>query len=104
MSFTCPEPAPVAPEDTVILKGAQNINAAKLYVNWLLSKEGQIAYYGAQLYAPIHRELQMKQLIPFADQILGKEVSFRVPKLEVEVSPKLKKVWNDLWLRGGRRK
>ena len=104
VGFTCPEPAPVAPEDTVILKGSQNPNAARLYVNWLLSKEGQVAYYAAQYYAPIHRDLQLKQLIPFADQILGKEVSYRVPRLEVEVSPKLKKFWNGLWLGGGRQK
>lgn len=102
VGFTCPEPAPVAPEDVVILRGAPHIYAARLYVNWLLSKEGQIAYYAAQFYAPIHRDLQLKQLTPFADQILGKEVSYRGVDLELEVAPKLNDFWNTLWL-GSRR-
>jgi len=43
VSYHCPEPVPVAVSEMGILKGAQNINSARIFVNWFLSKEGQIA-------------------------------------------------------------
>lgn len=102
VSFTCPEPAPVAPEDAMILRGAANPHAARVFVNWLLSKEGQIAYYAAKFYVPVHKDLQLRELVLFADDILGKEVSYRDPMLERDVNPKLIEFWNGLVLPGGR--
>ncbi len=100
MGFTCPEPAPVSAEDIMILKRSQNINAARLFINWMLSKEGQLAASYARQTTPIREDLQLKEIIPFADNVLGKEVSFRSPELEREVMPTLSKFWEDLWLRG----
>ncbi len=100
MGFTCPEPAPVSAEDIMILKRSQNINAARLFINWILSKEGQLAASYARQTTPIREDLQLREIIPFADNVLGKEVSFRSPELEREVMPTLSKFWEDLWLRG----
>ena len=100
MSFACPEPVPDSVNDTVILKGAPNINAAKLFVNWLLSKEGQIAQYAASYSSPSHKDLRRREFLPFADQILGKEISFRDAATEREAGPVLAEFWKDLWLRG----
>lgn len=100
VGFTCPEPAPVAPEDVMILRGAANPYAAKIFVNWLLSKEGQIAYYAAKFYVPVHKDLQRRELVLFADDVLGKEVSYRDPNLERDVNPKLIEFWNGLVMRG----
>ncbi|HYY26156.1 MAG TPA: extracellular solute-binding protein [Candidatus Udaeobacter sp.] len=101
VSYTCPEPVPVAVSEMAILKGAPNINAARLFVNWFLSKEGQIAQYVADYAPPVHKGLQRRELLPFADQIVGKEDSFRDPALELEVQPKLLEFWDELWLKGG---
>jgi hypothetical protein len=88
-----------------ILRGSPNINAARLFVNWFLSKEGQISQYVADYAPPVHKALQRKELLPFADQILGKEIAFRDPALELEVQPKLLELWDQLWLKsGGRRR
>lgn len=103
LGYHCPEPVPTSVNEAVILKGAPNLYAARLYLNWLLSKEGQIALYAAQRATPVHRELGRKEFIPFADSILGREESFRDPGLETKVLPKLLEVWNDLWTRGGKR-
>lgn len=102
VGFTCPEPAPVAPEDLMILRGAANPYAARVLVNWLLSKEGQIAYYAAKFYVPVHKDLQRRELLLFPDDLLGKEISYRDPILERDVNPKLIEFWNGLVLRGGR--
>jgi iron(III) transport system substrate-binding protein len=101
LGYHCPEPAPASVNEAVILKGATNQYAARLYLNWLLSKEGQIALYAAQRATPVHRDLARKEFIPFADSILGREESFRDPGLETKVLPRLLEVWSDWWSRGG---
>lgn len=103
LGYHCPEPVPASVNEAVILKGAPNLHAARLYINWLLSKEGQIALYAAQRATPVHRDLGRKEFIPFADAILGREESFRDPGLETKVLPKLLEVWTDWWARGGGR-
>ncbi|MGH7774090.1 MAG: ABC transporter substrate-binding protein [Candidatus Binatia bacterium] len=105
VSYTCPEPVPAAVSEMGILKGAPNINAARLFINWFLSKEGQIAQYLSDFAPPVHKDLRRKEFLPFADQILGKQAGFRDPAIELEVHPKLLEFWDDLWLRaGGRRR
>lgn len=99
--WTCPEPVPVAVSEMSILKGAPNINAARVFVNWFLSKEGQIAQYAADYAPPVHKDLQTKEFLPFPEEIIGKEISFRGPEIELEIQPKLLEFWNDLWLKGG---
>jgi iron(III) transport system substrate-binding protein len=100
VAFACPEPVPASVEDLVILRGSPHPYAARLFVNWLLSKEGQIAQFAFEYAAPLDKELRPK-LLPFADQILGKQESFRDEKFQHEVEPKLFEFWNDLWLRSG---
>jgi len=100
-SYHCPEPVPAAVSEMGILKGAPNINAARVFVNWFLSMEGQIAQYVSDYAPPVHKNLQRKELIPFAEQIVGKKDAFRDPVIELEIQPKLLAVWDDLWLRSG---
>lgn len=100
VGYNCPEPAPAAVEELIVLKGSPNSYSAKLFVNWLLSREGQIAQYAAKYYTPAHKDLGLKELTPFAEEILGKDVSYRDPGLELELTPKLIDFWNGLVLRG----
>jgi len=105
ISYTCPEPVPVAVSEMAVLKGAPNINSARVFVNWFLSKEGQIAQYISDFAPPVHKDLRRKEFLPFADQIVGKQSAFRDPALELEVQPKLLEFWDELWLKsGGRRR
>jgi iron(III) transport system substrate-binding protein len=101
VSFMCPEPVPIAVSEMAILKGAPNINGARLFVNWFLSKEGQIAQYVSDFAPPVHKDLRRKEFLPFADQIVGKQSVFRDPAIELELQPKLLEFWDGLWLRGG---
>ncbi len=102
VGFTCPEPVPANTATVVILKGAPNLYAARIFVNWLSSKEGQIAQYASKRFVPIHKELQQRTFIPFSDQIIGRKVAYSTPALRVTVLPKVYKFWNNLWLRGPR--
>src|SRR5207302_2420320 len=105
VSYTCPEPAPVAVSEMAIPKGAPNLNAARLFVNWFLSKEGQIAQHVSDYAPPVHNDLQRKELLPFADQIVGKQKSMRYAAAEIESQPKLLEFWESLWIgSGGKRR
>lgn len=102
LGYFCPEPAHASVNETVILKGSPNIHGAKIFLNWLLSREGQIALFVAHQGTPVHKDLIRREFVPFADEILGKEEAFRDPGLETQLLPKVFEVWNQLWLRGGR--
>lgn len=99
VGFNCPEPVPVSITEAIILRGARNPNSAKVFMNWLLSKEGQIALYSSGYGMPVHKDLRQSGFSAFSNQLLGKELSFRGPGLEVEVLPKLVEFWSSLWLR-----
>jgi len=101
VSYHCPEPVPVAVSEMGILKGAPNINSARLFVNWFLSREGQISQYMSDFAPPVHKDLQRKEFVPFAREILDKQGVFRDPQIELDIQPKLLTFWDDLWLRGG---
>ncbi len=102
LGFSCPEPVPAAVGGSaIILKGTPNLNAAKVFLNWLLSKEGQIAQYAATDWTPSHKELIRPEFLPFADQILGRRHVFINSNQMRPFLPELMDFWNDLWLRGG---
>ncbi len=101
VGYFCPEPAPTSVNEAVILKGSPNIHGAKIFLNWLLSREGQIALFAAHQATPVHKDLMRKEFIPFAEEIVGKEEAFRDPGLETELLPKVFEVWNPLWMRAG---
>jgi len=100
ISFTCPEPVPGSTEEAIILKGAPNLYSAKIFMNWLLSKEGQISQYAHEFAAPLNESLRPK-LLPFSDQIIGKKEVFRDPRTMDTSMNNLFAFWNDLWLKGG---
>lgn len=101
IDITCPEPIPVDVQNALILKRAPNIHAAKVFLNWLLSVEGQIALSFATYVTPVHKNLQRPELVALGDRFLGKKEAFAEPAAYVDVLPKLVRFWNDLWLRGG---
>jgi iron(III) transport system substrate-binding protein len=96
VSWHCPTPLPSAISEMAILKGSPNIHAARVFANWLLSKEGQIAQFRADRATPIHKDLQTKTFLMFPDEIAGKTIAFRDPGLE-DLHDELLKIWNPLW-------
>lgn len=98
VAFHCPDPAPVSITEAAVLKGSPNTHAAKLYLNWVLSKEGQIAKFGADRATPIHKDLiKDGRFLPLGGEgISGRAVAMRGPK-EGRMLPAMYKVWNPLW-------
>ena len=100
VSWHCPEPIPLSISEMSMIKNNPHLFASKLWVNWFLSKEGQIAQYASDMAPPVHKDLQTKEFLPFPDEVKGRKIAFRDPiELERDL-PKLFEFWNPLWERG----
>jgi hypothetical protein len=102
VSWHCPEPIPVAISQMIMLKGTPSPNSAYMFLNWFLSKEGQIAQYATDFSAPVHKDLYKDpHFYPFPDEVIGKQMALRdEEKLRTEY-PKLLAVYAPLWSGAG---
>lgn len=97
VSFHCPVPVPVSVNLMAIMRGG-NVNAAKLFVNWNQSKEGQIAQFFADASAPTHQALQNDdRFVPYAQNLAGKPLAARSANLLEESADTLFEIWNGHW-------
>ena len=97
LGFYCPDVVPVSASSVGILKGNPDTNASMIFLNWLISKEGQIFQYTAEGSPPIHQELQKLGFMPFPEMIAGKQIAFRNPGLLDDDIKQMFKVLNPYW-------
>ena len=100
VAFHCPDAVMVTASSVGVLKGNPHMNASKLFLNWLLSMEGQLFQYRHTGAPPIHKALQNKDFVPFPEETLGKTLAFRHPKLLGDELTALFKVWRPYWESG----
>lgn len=97
IAWHCPEPVPVAISEAGILKGSPNAMAGKMFLNWLLSKEGQLSQYHTSKETPVHKALFNKGFSPYPKEIEGKAIAFRSPELLDSAEEEMFKLWTPLW-------
>jgi len=101
ISWHCPEPVPTTISELVIIKGSKVPNASKIFLNWYLSREGQIAQYYATGGAPVHKGLQEIGFSAYPEQIKGKKAAVRsADSLENEFTLALR-AWHAGWKAAG---
>ena len=96
----CPEPiTPSTVSPVGILKGG-NENAAKLFVNWFLSREGQVASFYSAHYTPLYPDLRKAGLDSSLSRQIDdkKRVYYREHLYKAEKAA-LAKHWNSLWFK-----
>jgi ABC-type Fe3+ transport system substrate-binding protein len=98
VGYHCPDPVPLSTSELIIMKGSPNQYAAKIYVNWLLSKEGQISQYAVTKASPVHRALQTEHFLPMPSEVQGRKLAFAGDAAKAEV---LLKYWSQKWLGAG---
>ncbi|MCZ6813264.1 MAG: extracellular solute-binding protein [Alphaproteobacteria bacterium] len=101
IAWHCPEPVPVTISELVMIKGTKTPYSAKLFLNWFLSKEGQVAQYFTTRASPVHKDLQDKGMVQYWNEIKGKRTALRTPESLVTVFPEVQKAWNAGWARAG---
>jgi iron(III) transport system substrate-binding protein len=93
VAWHCPEPIPQSSTNIGILAGNPHANAARLWVNWLLSKEGQIAQFATSEAQPSHRDLQIEAFMPYAREIAGRAIAVG---LDADIAA-VTAAWNARW-------
>jgi iron(III) transport system substrate-binding protein len=99
IAWHCPEPVPMNISDIVVIKGG-NTNASMMFINWFMSKEGQVAQFAADQAPPVHKDLQTREFLAFPDEIIGRPIAFLEPDTLEEDLDNLVKFWDPLWYSG----
>jgi iron(III) transport system substrate-binding protein len=98
INYHCPDPVPMTLSHIVMLEKAQHKNGARLFINWLLSVEGQLLQYATSDSVPAHKALQQPRFIPFADTIIGKRRIVRDEEMfGSDLHKAMAKTWNAYW-------
>lgn len=96
----CPSPVPASAGYIGIFRGSPRVDAAKLFVNWYLSKEGQVAAYHYARQVPVNVELKGKEFLPFPDEIVGKKIVLRDETILAE-GDHVDALWQKVWEAAG---
>jgi iron(III) transport system substrate-binding protein len=100
ITLHCPEPVPTNAGWIGIFKGNPHPNAAKLFANWMLSKEGQIAGYRADSNIPANKGLARGEFLPYPEEVLEHRLAVRTPAAQANVVNVVKE-FNRYWIAGG---
>jgi ABC-type Fe3+ transport system substrate-binding protein len=102
VNWHCPAPVPVAVSQLLMLKGGPAPYSGYLFLNWFLSREGQVAQFAADSSIPVHRDLALdRRFLPFPDEVIGKELMARDEAGMRTEFPKLLQVYEPLWKAAG---
>ena len=93
VGWHCPEPVPLAPSQLGIMKGNPHPNAARVWTNWMLSREAQLAQFVSDHSPPSHKAMQRREFVVYADQVVGRHLIQADEKYNREVYA----IWQQYW-------
>lgn len=96
--FHCPDPIIPALATSIGVLKAGNVNSGKIFTNWFVSREGQVAQFAKAQYASIYPDLVDAGLSPLPELKLDnrKRVTYRDDLWHKEYEAMLK-YWKTLW-------
>jgi iron(III) transport system substrate-binding protein len=101
LDYHCPAPVPMTVSQIAMLEKSPHKNAAKLFVNWMVSREAQIVQYAVSDAIPVHKDLQLPRFVPFAETVLGKPAIVRDDAmLTGDINKKMTEMWDKYWAGG----
>jgi iron(III) transport system substrate-binding protein len=100
ISVHFPEPVPNTAAPIGIISNNPHPNAARLFVNWVLSKEGQIALHVHDEEIPSHTGLPKERFQAYPKELEGKKVAPSSAAV-VRSIPALMEKWHKLWVAAG---
>jgi len=93
VGWHCPEPVPLAPSQLGIMAGNPHPNASRIWTNWMLSREAQLAQFTADGSPPSHKALQTKEFVVYAEQIVGRPLI----QANAEYTREVYEMWRKYW-------
>lgn len=100
VGYHCPEPVPFVLTELGIMKKAPHLNGARIFANWFISKEGQLAQFWANASTPVREDMRDRKFLDFPDAVAGKKLVTLRPDASQTVV-KLSKYWNEMWQTAG---
>ncbi|HEX9743237.1 MAG TPA: extracellular solute-binding protein [Nitrospiraceae bacterium] len=105
IGYHCPSPVPITLSQIVMLEKSPHKNGARLFINWMLSREAQLLQYAKTSAVPVHKALQSPRFVPFSETTIGKPAIVRDDQLlGSDLHKKMLKTWNSYWTASGRGK
>jgi ABC-type Fe3+ transport system substrate-binding protein len=97
VGFHCPDLVPLAPAQMAILKGSPAPNAAKIFLNWYLSREGQIAMHVETGDGPVHKDFQRPEFASYPEIVFSKQRKIVVDALDRRLITEVDDLWSKGW-------
>lgn len=101
IGYHCPEPVPQYFNLIGMFRESPTHYSSKVFINWILSQEGQLVRYVAGGDGPVHRDLQIDGASALGDAFVGKDIALRTIEGLTVGLPDLYAVWNPLWANSG---
>lgn len=101
VGWHCPEPVPQYFNLIGMFRDSPTHYSSKVFINWLLSQEGQLVRLAAGGDGPVHEDLQVEGAAPLAEAYAGKDIALRTLDGMVNELPRLYEVWNPIWAEAG---
>lgn len=101
VGWHCPEPVPQYFNLIGMFRDSPTKYSSKIFINWVLSQEGQLVRYVAGGDGPVHKDLQGAGSAALSEEFAGKDIALRtIEGLTVKL-PELYEVWNPMWANYG---
>jgi ABC-type Fe3+ transport system substrate-binding protein len=98
IGYHCPEPVPITLSQIVMLEKSPRKNAARVFLNWMLSREGQMMQYYDSYVVPVHKDLQVPPFVSDFVNVAGKKKNVRDESLlGSDMQKKMLEIWNGYW-------
>lgn len=101
VGWHCPEPVPQYFNLIGMFRESPTQYSSKVFINWILSQEGQLVRLAAGGDGPVHKDLQVPGAAALADEYAGKDIALRTMDGMINELPKLYDVWNPIWAKAG---
>ncbi|AKI01936.1 spermidine/putrescine-binding periplasmic protein [Hoeflea sp. IMCC20628] len=101
VGWHCPEPVPQYFNLIGMFRDSPTHYSSKIFINWILSQEGQLVRFVAGGDGPVHKDLQIAGASALSEEFVGKDIALRTIEGLTDGLPKLYDVWNPLWANSG---
>ncbi len=101
VGWHCPEPVPQYFNLIGMFRDSPTHYSSKVFINWILSQEGQLVRLAAGGDGPVHKDLQVEGAALLADEYAGKDIALRTMDGMLNELPKLYDVWRPIWASAG---
>lgn len=101
VGWHCPEPVPQYFNLIGMFRDSPTHYSSKVFINWILSQEGQLVRLAAGGDGPVHKDLQVEGAALLADEFADKEIALRTMDGMLNELPNLYDVWRPIWASAG---